>query len=159
MTDFRLDPAVADAFPGTLIVLVTATGLCGRESWPLTVDAVADLERSLADGSRRPADDTDPRIWPRSESRDRRQPVADLDGGLVADGEFVVSRRDASCLLQQADPAFDSRRSTAADPAAAAPSSESAATAPPAAATGHPSDLHVPFRDRNTALINTSNAT
>lgn len=31
----------------------------------------------------------------------------ELDGGFVADGELVVACRDASGLLQQADPAFD----------------------------------------------------
>ncbi|MEX0173295.1 B3/B4 domain-containing protein [Streptomyces sp. LMG1-1-1.1] len=62
MTDFHLHPAVADAFPDTLIALVTATGLRGREPWPLTVGAVAELERSLADGGWRPADESDPRI-------------------------------------------------------------------------------------------------
>lgn len=62
MTAFRLAPAVADAFPDTLIALVTATGLRGREPWPHTAAAVEDLERQLADGTWRPADETDPRI-------------------------------------------------------------------------------------------------
>ncbi|NYI04623.1 B3/B4 domain-containing protein [Allostreptomyces psammosilenae] len=62
MTVFRLAPAVADAFPGTLIALVTATGVRGREPWADTAAAVADLERRLADGTWRPADETDPRI-------------------------------------------------------------------------------------------------
>ncbi|WP_236241483.1 B3/4 domain-containing protein [Streptomyces sp. CC228A] len=62
MTVFRLSPAVAEAFPGTLIALVTATGLRGRESWPEAAAALEDLERRLADGSWRPADETDPRI-------------------------------------------------------------------------------------------------
>ncbi len=31
----------------------------------------------------------------------------ELDGGFVADGELVVARRDASGLLQQADPVLD----------------------------------------------------
>ncbi|MEU5178989.1 phenylalanine--tRNA ligase beta subunit-related protein [Streptomyces longwoodensis] len=62
MPAFRLGTAVADAFPGTLIALVTATGLRGREPWPLTATAVEDLERRLADGSWAPADETDPRI-------------------------------------------------------------------------------------------------
>ncbi|MFG3258244.1 B3/4 domain-containing protein [Streptomyces sp. NPDC048172] len=62
MTTFRLTPAVADGFPGTLIAVVTATGLRGHESWPGTVAALEDLERRLADGSWQPADETDPRI-------------------------------------------------------------------------------------------------
>lgn len=62
MTAFRLAPAIADAFPGTLIALVTASGLRGREAWPATDAAVADLERRLADGSWEPAGETDPRI-------------------------------------------------------------------------------------------------
>jgi DNA/RNA-binding domain of Phe-tRNA-synthetase-like protein len=62
MTSFRIGPAVADAFPDTLIALVTATGLRGREPWPGTIAAMADLEQQLADGSLRPADETDPRI-------------------------------------------------------------------------------------------------
>ncbi|MER6348999.1 B3/B4 domain-containing protein [Streptomyces sp. NPDC001595] len=62
MTAFRLAPAVADAFPGTLIALVTADGLRGHESWPQTTAAVAELERQLADGTWHPADETDPRI-------------------------------------------------------------------------------------------------
>ncbi|MFJ4809262.1 B3/B4 domain-containing protein [Streptomyces longwoodensis] len=62
MPAFRLGTTVADAFPGTLIALVTATGLRGREPWPLTATAVEDLERRLADGSWAPADETDPRI-------------------------------------------------------------------------------------------------
>ncbi|OII66718.1 B3/4 domain-containing protein [Streptomyces sp. CC77] len=62
MTTFRLAPAVAEAFPDTLIALVTATGLRGHEPWPETSAALEDLERRLADGSWRPADETDPRI-------------------------------------------------------------------------------------------------
>jgi len=62
MPDLHLTPAVADAFPDTLIALVTATGLRGHEPWPGTTAALADLERQLADGTWRPADDTDPRI-------------------------------------------------------------------------------------------------
>ncbi|MCK7622276.1 phenylalanine--tRNA ligase beta subunit-related protein [Streptomyces sp. RS10V-4] len=62
MTTFRLAPAVADAFPDALIALVTATGLRGREAWPDTADALADLERRLAEGSWQPADENDPRI-------------------------------------------------------------------------------------------------
>lgn len=62
MTTFRIASAVADAFPGTLIALVTATGLRGHESWPHTVAALEELERQLDDGTWRPADETDPRI-------------------------------------------------------------------------------------------------
>lgn len=62
MTVFRLAPAVADAFPDTLIALVTATGLRGREPWPDTTAAQEDLERQLGDGTWQPADETDPRI-------------------------------------------------------------------------------------------------
>ncbi|MGP3776897.1 B3/B4 domain-containing protein [Streptomyces sp. SDT5-1] len=62
MPAFHLTPAVADAFPDTLIAVVTATGLRGREEWPETVAALAELERELADGSWQPADETDPRI-------------------------------------------------------------------------------------------------
>ncbi|EST28306.1 B3/B4 domain-containing protein [Streptomyces roseochromogenus] len=62
MPAFRLAPAVADAFPDTLIALVTATGLRGREPWPHTATALDELEQQLADGTWRPADETDPRI-------------------------------------------------------------------------------------------------
>ncbi|MEU6623830.1 phenylalanine--tRNA ligase beta subunit-related protein [Streptomyces litmocidini] len=62
MTAFHLAPAVAEAFPGTLIALVTATGLRGREPWPRTTAALAELERRLAEGAWLPADETDPRI-------------------------------------------------------------------------------------------------
>ncbi|WP_037679851.1 B3/4 domain-containing protein [Streptomyces griseus] len=62
MTTFRLSPAVADAFPDTLIALVTATGLRGRESWPRTTAALEELERQLADDTWYPAGETDPRI-------------------------------------------------------------------------------------------------
>ncbi|MGG2464141.1 B3/4 domain-containing protein [Streptomyces sp. RGM 3693] len=62
MPAFRLTSAVADAFPDTLIALVTATGLRGRESWPHTAAALEELEQQLADGNWRPADETDPRI-------------------------------------------------------------------------------------------------
>ncbi|MFF5536467.1 B3/4 domain-containing protein [Streptomyces cinerochromogenes] len=62
MPAFRLAPTVADAFPGTLIALVTATGLCGHEPWPHTEAALEELEQRLADGGWRPADETDPRI-------------------------------------------------------------------------------------------------
>lgn len=62
MPAFRITPTVAEAFPDTLIALVTATGLRGRESWPLTAAAVEELERQLADDSWRPADESDPRI-------------------------------------------------------------------------------------------------
>ncbi|WP_374986675.1 B3/4 domain-containing protein [Streptomyces fradiae] len=62
MTAFRIAPAVADAFPGTLVALVTASGLRNREPWPAAAAAVEELERRLADGAWRPADETDPRI-------------------------------------------------------------------------------------------------
>ncbi|MFI9825711.1 B3/4 domain-containing protein [Streptomyces sp. NPDC052013] len=62
MTVFRISPAVADAFPDTLIALVTAGGLRGREPWPDTTAALEDLEQQLADGTWQPADETDPRI-------------------------------------------------------------------------------------------------
>ncbi|MGW4562644.1 B3/B4 domain-containing protein [Streptomyces sp. NPDC004561] len=62
MTAFRLAPAVADAFPDTLIALVTATGLRGREPWPHTSAALEELEQRLADGTWQPADENDPRI-------------------------------------------------------------------------------------------------
>ena len=62
MPDFRIAPAVADAFPDTLIALVTAAGLRGHEPWPDTDAALADLERQLAEGSWQPADENDPRI-------------------------------------------------------------------------------------------------
>ncbi|MFG3085606.1 B3/B4 domain-containing protein [Streptomyces parvulus] len=62
MTTFRISPAVADAFPGTLIAVVTATGLNGHEPWPATTTALQHLERELADGTWAPADETDPRI-------------------------------------------------------------------------------------------------
>ncbi|MBZ4017323.1 B3/B4 domain-containing protein [Streptomyces purpurogeneiscleroticus] len=62
MTAFRIGPAVADAFPDTLIALVTAAGLRGREPWADTAAALEDLEQQLADGAWQPADETDPRI-------------------------------------------------------------------------------------------------
>ncbi|MGJ5755912.1 DNA/RNA-binding domain of Phe-tRNA-synthetase-like protein [Streptomyces puniciscabiei] len=62
MPAFRIAPAVAGAFPGTLIALVTATGLRGREPWPHTATTLAELERQLAEGTWHPADETDPRI-------------------------------------------------------------------------------------------------
>ncbi|MFE9643084.1 B3/4 domain-containing protein [Streptomyces sp. NPDC006365] len=62
MPAIRITPAVADAFPDTLIALVTATGLRGRGPWPHTATALEDLEQQLADGTWHPADETDPRI-------------------------------------------------------------------------------------------------
>lgn len=62
MTVFRLSPAVADAFPDTLVALVTATGLRSHESWPHTTAALEDLEQQLADGAWQPANENDPRI-------------------------------------------------------------------------------------------------
>ncbi|MFF9126660.1 B3/4 domain-containing protein [Streptomyces sp. NPDC014889] len=62
MTAFRISPAVADAFPDTLIALVTATGLRGHEPWHDTITAVEDLEQQLALGIWRPADESDQRV-------------------------------------------------------------------------------------------------
>ncbi|MET9588696.1 phenylalanine--tRNA ligase beta subunit-related protein [Streptomyces sp. NPDC006539] len=62
MTAFRIAPAVADAFPDTLIALVTATGLRGREPWPDTTAALEELEQQLADSTWQPANESDPRI-------------------------------------------------------------------------------------------------
>ncbi|MEU7515309.1 phenylalanine--tRNA ligase beta subunit-related protein [Streptomyces sp. NPDC042898] len=62
MTTFRIAPAVADAFPDTLIAVVTATGLRGHEPWPDTAAALETLEQQLSDGAWQPADETDPRI-------------------------------------------------------------------------------------------------
>jgi len=62
MPAFRLDPAVANAFPDTLIALVTATGLRGHEPWPHTAATLQELEQQLAGGAWQPADETDPRI-------------------------------------------------------------------------------------------------
>ncbi|AZS84976.1 hypothetical protein ELQ87_12270 [Streptomyces griseoviridis] len=62
MTTFRIAPAVADAFPDTLIAVVTAGGLRGREPWPDTAAALDDLEQRLAAGTWAPADEADPRI-------------------------------------------------------------------------------------------------
>ncbi|MFC5668313.1 B3/4 domain-containing protein [Kitasatospora misakiensis] len=62
MPALRLDPAVANAHPDTLIAVVTATGLRGREPWPHTDAAVQQLEQQLADGTWQPADEDDPRI-------------------------------------------------------------------------------------------------
>ncbi|MEH0573151.1 MULTISPECIES: phenylalanine--tRNA ligase beta subunit-related protein [Streptomyces] len=62
MPAFRIAPAVAAAFPDTLIALVTATGLRGHEPWPHTTAALEDLEQQLADATWHPADESDPRI-------------------------------------------------------------------------------------------------
>ncbi|MEU5076795.1 phenylalanine--tRNA ligase beta subunit-related protein [Streptomyces asoensis] len=62
MTTFHISPAVADAFPDTLIAVVTATGLRGTEPWPATTTAMENLEAQLADGAWQPADESDPRI-------------------------------------------------------------------------------------------------
>ncbi|MFE3850806.1 B3/4 domain-containing protein [Streptomyces griseorubiginosus] len=62
MTLFRITPDVAAAFPDTLIAVVTATGLRGREPWPATTAALEELEARLADGSWAPADENHPRI-------------------------------------------------------------------------------------------------
>ncbi|CAL9669113.1 hypothetical protein SUDANB105_07399 [Streptomyces sp. enrichment culture] len=62
MAVFRIAPAVADAFPDTLIALVTATGVRGHEPWPDTTAAVEALEQQLSLGVWQPADETHPRI-------------------------------------------------------------------------------------------------
>ncbi|MFJ2093883.1 B3/4 domain-containing protein [Streptomyces sp. NPDC087901] len=62
MTTFRISPAVADAFPDTLIAVVTATGLRGHQPWPVTTTTLEDLEQQLAAGTWAPADEADPRI-------------------------------------------------------------------------------------------------
>ncbi|MFF8837513.1 B3/4 domain-containing protein [Streptomyces sp. NPDC015130] len=62
MTLFRIAPDVAEAFPDTLVAVVTATGLRGREPWPATTAALEELESRLADGTWAPADENDPRI-------------------------------------------------------------------------------------------------
>ncbi|GAA2428513.1 B3/B4 domain-containing protein [Streptomyces macrosporus] len=62
MTAFRIAPEVADAFPDTLIALVTAAGLRGREPWPEVAQALAETEAEVAAGTWAPADETDPRI-------------------------------------------------------------------------------------------------
>ncbi|WP_392673624.1 B3/4 domain-containing protein [Streptomyces sp. LN785] len=62
MTAFRITSAVANAFPDTLIAVLTASGLRGREPWPDTAAALDDLEQQLAAGTWTPADESDPRI-------------------------------------------------------------------------------------------------
>ncbi|MEW2252695.1 phenylalanine--tRNA ligase beta subunit-related protein [Streptomyces sp. NPDC006975] len=62
MTTFRISPAVADAYPDTLVAVVTATGLRAGEPWPATTAALGELEAQLADGTWHPADENDPRI-------------------------------------------------------------------------------------------------
>ncbi|MFJ8441801.1 B3/B4 domain-containing protein [Kitasatospora griseola] len=62
MTSVHLHPAVAEAFPDVRIALVTARGIRGAESWPETVAVVERLERELAEGAWRPADEGDSRI-------------------------------------------------------------------------------------------------
>ncbi|MFK4692725.1 B3/B4 domain-containing protein [Streptomyces pristinaespiralis] len=62
MTLLRISPDVSDAFPDTLIAVVTATGMRGHESWPATTAALEELEARLADGAWAPADENDPRI-------------------------------------------------------------------------------------------------
>ncbi|MFC9930777.1 B3/4 domain-containing protein [Streptomyces sp. NPDC127190] len=62
MTTFRISPAVVDAFPDTLIAVVTAVGLRGHEPWPATTAALQELEEQLAAGAWQPADESDPRI-------------------------------------------------------------------------------------------------
>jgi DNA/RNA-binding domain of Phe-tRNA-synthetase-like protein len=62
MTAFRITPAVANAFPDTLIAVVTASGLRGHEPWPDTSAALDGLEQQLAASTWAPADESDPRI-------------------------------------------------------------------------------------------------
>jgi DNA/RNA-binding domain of Phe-tRNA-synthetase-like protein len=62
MTVFRISPAVVDAFPDTLIAVVTATGLRGHDPWPETSAALEELERQLAAGAWQPADESDARV-------------------------------------------------------------------------------------------------
>ncbi|MFI8880779.1 B3/4 domain-containing protein [Streptomyces sp. NPDC055243] len=62
MTAFRITPAVANAFPDTLIAVVTASGLRSHEPWPDTAAALDDLEQQLTAGTWAPADESDPRI-------------------------------------------------------------------------------------------------
>ncbi|MFD5564773.1 B3/B4 domain-containing protein [Kitasatospora griseola] len=62
MTSVHLHPAVAEAFPDTRIALVTARGIRGAEPWPGTVAVIERLERELAEGVWRPADEGDSRI-------------------------------------------------------------------------------------------------
>ncbi|WP_425826334.1 B3/B4 domain-containing protein [Streptomyces fractus] len=62
MTTFRIAPAVAEAFPDTLIAVVIASGMRGHEPWPDTAAALDDLEQRVADGTWAPADEHDPRI-------------------------------------------------------------------------------------------------
>ncbi|WP_344648909.1 B3/B4 domain-containing protein [Cryptosporangium japonicum] len=62
MVTFSLHPAVAEAFPDAVIAVLTATELRNHGPWAATDGAVAALQRALADGTWRPADETDPRI-------------------------------------------------------------------------------------------------
>ncbi|MFF1833442.1 hypothetical protein ACFVXE_04395 [Streptomyces sp. NPDC058231] len=68
MTAFRIAPAVVDAFPGTLIAVVTATGLRGHGSWSDTISVRQNLEQQVADGSWQPADSRTPNRPPRTVS-------------------------------------------------------------------------------------------
>lgn len=62
MTTFRLSPEVAEAFPDTVIALVTATGLRGGEPWPESAAALEELEKECSVGTWQPADEHDPRV-------------------------------------------------------------------------------------------------
>ncbi len=62
MTTFRLSLPVAEAFPGTLIILVTAEGLRGTEPWPEPAKALEEMEAEVAAGTWAPADEDHRRI-------------------------------------------------------------------------------------------------
>ncbi|MFD8597264.1 B3/4 domain-containing protein [Kitasatospora sp. NPDC059646] len=62
MTSVHLHPAVAGAFPAARIALVAARGVRGAEPWPATAAALDLLERQLAEGVWRPADEEDDRV-------------------------------------------------------------------------------------------------
>ncbi|MFG2697624.1 B3/4 domain-containing protein [Kitasatospora sp. NPDC048407] len=62
MTLVHLHPAVAEAFPGARIALITARGIRGTEPWPGTVAALERLEGELAGGDWQPAGEGDARI-------------------------------------------------------------------------------------------------
>ncbi|RKE18200.1 B3/4 domain-containing protein [Streptomyces sp. TLI_171] len=62
MTVLHLHPAVAAAHPAARIAVVTARGVRGTEPWPGTEAALVVLESLVAEGSWRPADESDPRV-------------------------------------------------------------------------------------------------
>ncbi|MFJ3923260.1 B3/4 domain-containing protein [Streptomyces sp. NPDC090022] len=62
MTVFHLSPEVGEAFPGTLIALVTAEGVRGERPWPEPAAALDAMEAEVAAGSWLPADEHDPRL-------------------------------------------------------------------------------------------------